>query len=149
MRLSLRLLLAASIVLASTSATAGIYTNDLSKCLVSSTNKEDRVALVKWMFTAASAHPAVSEIASITDQQIEIANQQVGDLFMRLLTESCLTQTKEAVTYEGMFAIQQGFQVLGQVAGQEMFASPEVAAGMAILQKYIDNDRIEAAVSDK
>ncbi len=128
------------------SAQAGVYTDELSKCLVSSTSKDDRIALVRWMFAAASAHPAVSSIAATTPQQLDDANRSVGELFMRLTTVSCREQTKNAILYEGQLAIQGGFEVLGQVAGTEMFSSPEVAAGMAGLEKYIDNTKISELV---
>jgi hypothetical protein len=36
------------------------------------------------------------------------------------------------------------FQVLGQVAGQKLFTSPEVVAGMAGLKKYLDVEKLKA-----
>lgn len=138
------LLFATSLTIVSSVSSAGVYTDELSKCLVSSTTAQDRVALVKWMFSAAASHPAVKDIVAITPEKIDQENQIIGKLFMRLISESCAKQTKEAIKYEGVMAIQGGFQVLGQVAGQEMFTSPEVANNMAGLQQYIDNDKIEA-----
>ena len=132
----------------SSSSVAGVYTDDLSKCLVSATTKEDRIALVRWMFAAASAHPAVKSISAVTPEQLDETNKNIGELFMRLTTESCREQTKNALSYEGILAIQGGFQVLGEVAGQEMFASPEVASGMAGLEKYIDNQAFESLMSE-
>jgi hypothetical protein len=35
-------------------AAAGPYSDDLAKCLVKSTTKEDRVSLIRWLFAAAS-----------------------------------------------------------------------------------------------
>ncbi|EJL6388285.1 hypothetical protein NMR74_004519 [Vibrio parahaemolyticus] len=134
-------------LLASSNALAGVYSDELSKCLVSSTTKGDRVELVKWMFSAASAHPAVKTISSITPVQMEEANKNVAQLFMRLTTESCLEQTKNAIAYEGTLAFQSSFQVLGQVAGQEMFASPEVVAGMAGLEKHLDEEKLSSILS--
>ncbi len=135
--------------LVSSNALAGIYSDELAKCLVSSTTKADRIELVKWMFSAASAHPAVKTISSITSDQMEEANKNVANLFMRLTTESCLEQTKNAIAYEGALAFQSSFQVLGQVAGQEMFASPEVTAGMAGLEKHLDEDKLSVILSEK
>jgi len=40
-------------------------------------------------------------------------------------------------------------EVLGQVAGQELFSSPEVASGMAGLQKYLDADQLKALAATK
>lgn len=123
---------------------ADIYTDDLSRCLVESTTREDKFSLVKWMFSAASQHPAVGSIANVSEQQLDETNQRTAELFVDLLTESCREQTIKAVKYEGQVAIQSGFKVLGQVAAGELFASPEVAAGMAGLQKHIDAEKLQS-----
>ncbi|GGA72225.1 hypothetical protein GCM10011369_12490 [Neiella marina] len=126
---------------------AGVYTDELAKCLVSSTSPQDRAALVRWMFIAASHHPAVKDIASVSSAQINDGNRSTADLFVKLMTESCREQTSNAVKFEGPIAIQGGFQVLGQVAGQELFTSPAVASAMADLQSFIDQEKIEAVLS--
>ena len=119
------------------------YTDDLSRCLVESTATADKVSLVKWMFTAASLHPAVSSIASVSEKQLDDANKETAELFVKLLTESCREQAQKAVKYEGPYAIQAGFKVLGQVAAQELFSSPEVSAGMAGMEKHFDTEKLE------
>ncbi len=122
---------------------AGLFTDDLSRCLVSSTSAADKISLVKWMFTAAALHPAVSSIASVSKEQLDEANKKTAQLFEKLLTKSCREQTIKAVKNEGTAAIQSGFQVLGQVAARELFTSPEVAAGMAGLEKHFDAKKLE------
>jgi len=125
------------------SAHAGPYGDDLAKCLVDSTTKEDRIALVRWMFTAAAANPAVASIAKVTPKVMDEANASTGTLFMRLLTDSCKEKAKTALKYEGPATIQLSFQVLGQVAAGEMFATPEVREAMSGLEKYVDKKKIE------
>ncbi|WP_105255567.1 hypothetical protein [Pseudoalteromonas sp. T1lg75] len=139
---------ACAALLLSSQSIAGIYTDDLAKCLVKSTSPQDRTQLVQWMFAAASAHPAVQDISNVTGQQMETANKLTAGLFMRLLTVSCKEQTRDAIRYEGPFAIQGSFEVLGQVAGQELFASPEVTQSIAGLEKYIDSSKIDDVVND-
>lgn len=124
-------------------AHAGLYTDDLSRCLVEQTTKEDRSAMVQWMFTAMATHPAVASLAKVTPEQIEVANKTVGELFMRLLTDSCLEQSRKALVYEGPATIQLSFQVLGQVAAGELYANPEVLKAMSGLQKYTDPKKLE------
>ncbi len=128
----------------SLTAHAGLYTDDLSRCLVEKTSKEDRASLVRWMFAAAAAHPAVAPIAKVSMEQQDGANKAVGELFTRLLTGSCKEKAKNAITYEGAAAIQMSFQVLGQVAGSELFQSPEVARVMAGLEKHVDKKKLDA-----
>jgi len=63
---------------------------------------------------------------------------------MKLLTDSCKTEAQKAVQYEGQTTFQIAFEVLGKVAGQELFSSPEVAANLKGLAKYIDVEKIKA-----
>ena len=133
--------------IAASSVQAGPYTNDLSKCLVESTSARDRSALVKWMFSAASSHPAVRSISSVSKQQLDAANKDTAELFMKLLTKSCRQETEKALKYEGEATIHTSFGVLGQVAGQELFASPEVALAMSGLEKYLDEDKLNALMT--
>jgi hypothetical protein len=122
---------------------AGPYSDDLSKCLVAKTTEADRVQFVQWMFSAASLHPAVKPLAVVTPEQLDAANKRTAELFMKLLTESCRQESAAVVKYEGLAAFQSSFQVLGQIAGNELFASPEVAAGMAGLEKYFDKEKLQ------
>ncbi|PMG47315.1 hypothetical protein BCU90_03950 [Vibrio lentus] len=131
-------------VLVSGNAVAGVYTDELTKCLVSSTTKEDRVELVKWMFLAVSAHPAVDKVSAVTPSQMDESNKKVAKLSMRLTTEACLEQTKDAIAYEGDVALEKSFQILGEVAGKEMFSHPEVIKSMAGLDKHLDSQRVMA-----
>ena len=138
-------LLAAIVLTGASAAHAGPYTDDLSKCAVESTTAEDRVDLVRWMFAAASSHPAVKPISSVSAETLDQANQKMAGIVMRVLTESCRAQAEKAVKYEGgAVAIQTSFQMLGQVAGQELCASPEVATAMNGMEKYIDATKLEA-----
>lgn len=121
---------------------AGPYTDDLGKCLVESTSTRDRNSLVRWLFASASVHPAVSSIALVTPEQLEDSHAQAGDLFNRLLTDSCREETKKALQYEGEITIQTSFEILGRVAGQELFSSPEVNANMSGIEKYLDQEEI-------
>lgn len=130
-------------------AAAGPYSDDLAKCLVKSTTQEDRVSLIKWLFAAASRHPAVSSIANVSPAQLDEANKTIGALTMRLLTDSCRDEAQKAIQYEGLVTLQLSFQVLGQVAGQELFRSPEVASSMAGLQKYLNSDQLKALAGTK
>lgn len=133
-------------LLANLPAYAGPYTDDLSKCIIESTTANDRIEFVKWMFSAMSRHPAVKSMSSISEQQISEANEKVAELFMKLMTETCKDKAQKAVKYEGQIAIQTGFQILGQVAAQELFSDPDVAALMSGLDKYIDNEKLNSAL---
>jgi len=123
-------------------ANAGVYSDDLSRCLIESSTPSDKMVLVKWMFTAMSLHPAVKSIASVSTKQIDNANKETADLFIKLLTRSCKEQAIKAIKYEGAVALQSSFGVFGQVAAKELFSNPDVAAGMAGLNKYMNTKEI-------
>ena len=130
--------------LTSGGASAGVYTDALGKCLVDNTTMEDRTMLVRWLFTAASAHPAISSLSTVSAADRDAANETTARLFVRLLTDSCKDAAQTALKFEGAAAIQLSFQVLGQVAGAELFSNPQVAAAMGALDKHMDPAALEA-----
>lgn len=128
-------------------AHAGIHADDLSRCLAERSTTADKLTLVKWMFSASARHPAVKEIASITPAQSRQISKDTAEMFVRMLSEVCQEETRRAVKYEGEIAIQLAFGVLGQVAGQELFSTPEVTESLAELERYVDTDKLEATFS--
>lgn len=127
--------------LCSLSAQAGVYTDDLSKCLVKSTSTTDRVVLVRWMFAMLALHPAVQPLASVSAEQREGASKTAAGLFARLLTADCRNESVSALKYEGVAAIGSSFQVLGQVASRDLMTDPNVAKGMHQLGTDLDSDQ--------
>jgi hypothetical protein len=126
-------------------AHAGIYGDDLSKCLVKSTSTTDKSALVQWMFFAMALNSNVSSFTSIPEsKRIEI-DKSTAALFERLLADSCVTETRAAVKYEGSGAIGESFKLLGGVATQEMMTDPAVATGISNFAKYVDKARLKKA----
>jgi hypothetical protein len=125
-------------------AMAGMYGDDLSRCLVEKTTLEDKTLLVQWIFVAMAQHPSVSAMTRIKPEDIERNNKQAAELLTRLLTETCMEQAKKAIKYEGGVAIQTSFQVFGQSAARELFADPNVTKVMTGLEQYVDAKKIEA-----
>lgn len=133
-----RLIVMAAGLLAAGAVQAGPYTDDLSKCLVGKSTMDDHLVLIQWIYAALSRNPAVASMGTVSDVQVDKANQRMAELFTRLLTVTCKDQAKLALKFEGDFAMQQSFQQLGMIAGRDMFASPDVQKGMSGLTKYID-----------
>ena len=131
-----------------TTAFAGPYTDDLSKCLVASTTQNDRVALARWIFIAFSAHPSVAPLSAAKASDIDNSNAEISDLVMKLLTVSCREKTKMALQYEGPAAIQLSFQALGQVAGMELASNPAVQASMSGFAKRLDEAKLKALTTE-
>ncbi len=129
-------------------ARAGIYTDDLSKCLVKATTDADRLDLMVWIFDALASHPAVSSRVTITPAQREDSDRRAAKLLTRLLVEDCRSQTIDGVKYEGASAIQQSFTVLGQVAVGGLTSDPSVSKNIAGMAQYMDQEKFKKLLSD-
>jgi hypothetical protein len=114
-------------------AKAGPYTDDLSKCLVASTTPDDQIAFMRWLFSTLALHPGVSNLASITADERGAIDNKAIDLYVRLMTADCRQQMISAIKYEGVGAIQNSFQLLGQVAMRGLMGNAKVAEGMKTL----------------
>ncbi len=97
-------------------AWAGIYTDNLSKCLVRSTSKEDQLALIQWVFVAMAVHPAVQPYSKATPADREALTQKAGQLMQRLLTVDCRAEAILALKNEGTTTIENSFGTLGETA---------------------------------
>ena len=141
---SLRLAAFAALLAFVSSTHAGIYTDDLSRCLVDKTTTEVKTAFVQWIFVAMSQHPSVASMTRITASDVDHHNQVAGAMVMKLLTETCVDHFKKAMKYESPTALQTSFAVLGQAAAGELFAHPDVVKVMSGLDKYLDGNKLKA-----
>ena len=130
-------------LLAAGPSIAGLYTDDLSRCIVDSTSDADRTNLMRWIFVSMAQHPSVSALSNVKPPDLEAANKTIGQLFMHLLTETCAQKARDAVRIEGVGAIQSSFQVLGQVASVGLMSDPNVTKAMAGLEPFIDKAKLE------
>jgi hypothetical protein len=137
-----------AMLVTSGAARAGVYSDDLSKCLVRSATPTDQTAFVAWAFSAMSAHPAVSQYSNFTQAQRDELNQRVGKLYERLLTVDCHAETVAALKYEGANAMEQSFSVLGQVAFRGLMTDPAVTNVLSGLGKAVDTKKIEALAKE-
>ena len=94
-------------------------------------------------FAAATLHPEVRAIGSVTDAQRDELSRNAGKLFEKLITEACKAQTQDAVKYEGPTAFQSSFQVLGQVAAVGLFSDPTVSKFMSDFSNHIDMQKVQ------
>jgi len=128
----------------SLTAKAGIYTDDLSRCLIESATAEDKITLVRWMFTAMALHPAIKDMSNVSGEQRRKANMDMAELMVDLVTEKCLDKSKKAIEYEGEVALQSSFNLFGQIAGRELFANADVAKGLSDLDEYLEKDKLNS-----
>jgi hypothetical protein len=130
--------------LLSSRAEAGIYGDELAKCMVRSSTPADHITLVRWMFNSLARHPALQAFASITPEQREATDRNVAALTQRLLLTDCHKEAVDGLKYEGGEALLAGFRVLGQVAARDTFSNPLVAKELATLGLFLDKAKVAA-----
>jgi hypothetical protein len=130
------------------SASAGVYADDLGKCLAESSSPQDRAALVQWMFSGLSMNPAVKPMTDLTPQQRDTYNREAASVFERLLVRDCHSQAVKALKYEGNTAFQGGFEVLGRVAATTMMSEPAAAAELQRFISYMDMSKVTGLLAE-
>ncbi len=128
----------------SSSAEAGVFTDDLGRCMVEKSTDADKTQLARWMFAAMSKDPSLAKMANITQADRDKLNKGTADLFSRLMLVDCRQQAIAAVKNEGTSAFGQGGQVLGAAAAHKLMSSPEGEAELSKLDDYIDKKAWEA-----
>lgn len=145
---SFRSLVVAVTMLFSASVQAGVYSDDLTRCIVEASTPVDRIVLMQWLFTAMAQHPAVKSIASVPESKHNSASQRAAKTFKQLLG-TCKSQVENAVEYEGEHAIESSFEVLGKIAASGLFSHPDVAASIAKVAEYVGIEEAQTQTADK
>lgn len=135
--------LLATLLIAAPAANAGVYGDSLGKCLVSASSDQDKQQLMEWIFSAISLNPGIAPYVNLAADRRSEIDKTMASLFERLIGESCKKEAAEAIKFEGAAAFGSAFQLLGQVAGQQLFSSPEVTAGAETFYKHIDLEGLQ------
>ena len=125
-------------------AAAGVYADDLSKCLVKSATEQDRTVLMQWFFTVLASNPSIKSMSAATDEQRQDINRKTAELFMRLLTADCHGELVTALRNEGPSVMETSFSTLGQVAARGLFSNPATLRDMQGFTKYLDKNKLNA-----
>ncbi|BBB29390.1 hypothetical protein [Neptunomonas japonica] len=136
-------IMATSLILFSTVSYAGIFSDDLTRCLTEKTTSSDKTLIMKWMYAGMSKHPEISSSSTITDKQAQHLNQRTAELVVDLMTKRCTATAKKALKYEDKAAFVAAFQVLGKVAMKELMRNKEVNAHIGGIGKYISKEALE------
>ena len=128
-------------------AQASPQSDALSACMIKAASPEDHLVLMEWIFSLISRHPRVSGMVSISDARYEQINKASGELFTRLLTESCPAETSAAVRADGAAAISASFSALGEAAMTDLMGDPNVMNGVAGMVPYIDQNKLIGVLS--
>ena len=90
-----------------------------------------------------ASHPEIikyssPEIAATAEETDKVLAQ----LFTRLLSDSCLKQTKIAYRDGGAKAIEVAFQTFGQLAMQELMSNSDVNTTMGRFERHVDQRKL-------
>jgi hypothetical protein len=144
MRISFKALAITSLLALPASASAGVYGDDLGKCLVSASTEADKMVLVKWMFSAMAANPVLAPLATVSPETRKTYDQDMAKLAQRLILEDCRDKAVIALKNEGPAIFGTSFQILGTAAGQSIMEDPRTLSAGAAFAGYLDNAKIQA-----
>jgi hypothetical protein len=141
----LRILTAVFLMVCS-SAYAQSASEALAQCLAENTSGRDRKDLARWVFFAMASHPEIRQYAapSLTTDELK-THKAMADLVTRLLAESCLEQTQQAIVSGGSKTVEVAFRTLGELAMRELMSNPAVGESMSRFEKQIDQSRLGKA----
>jgi hypothetical protein len=125
-------------------AKAGIFADDLSRCVVTQATSEDQKTLIRWIFSAMATNPALDGLATISDQQRAAHDKAFAALTDRLLLSDCRPQLLLAIKNEGGNVIEQAFRVLGETAMRGVMGSKEAQAAISAFGAQMDEARWSA-----
>lgn len=146
----MRFLVLAGLMLCATgsSSEAGVFTDDLSRCIVAKASDGDKIELARWMFAAMSKNPSLSDMTNISQRQRDDLNKKTAELFTRLVVVDCRPQAVAALKNEGPHALGEAGQVLGAAASRQLLSSPEADAELGKMADFGDKSAWEALMKD-
>lgn len=119
-------------------ASASEVEDRLSECLVKTTTEADQKTVLQWTFVALSAHPDLQAYSQVSAEQRKILDQNLAQLLQRILLEQCASETKAVIQADGLQAVGNSFQQLGQITGAQILKTPEIKAQYKSVLSYLD-----------
>jgi len=116
-------------------------TDRFAVCMADNLNGKERKNLAKWIFFSIAAHPEIKPYSRASRQNVEESDQYVGKLITRLLTADCPGELKSASASDPL-ALQKAFEMVGQVAMQELMTNQEVMKTLTNYAQYADQEKI-------
>lgn len=110
----------------------------LSECLVQSTTAQDKTVVLQWTFVALAAHPDLKALSQVTPEQKQKLDQTLAQTLQRILVDQCASQTKAVIQTDGLKAVGESFQDLGQITGEQIMKTPEMKQQLKDVVRYVD-----------
>lgn len=127
-----------------TPAGAGVFTDDLSRCLVNKSTETDQNAFMAWMFSAVSSDPTLQKFTTLDRKARDQIAANAAASFQRLLLVECRKEAVAALKADGEESITQSFGQLGRSASRQLFQSPQAQTELETLGKNFDEAKMNA-----
>lgn len=121
-------------------------TTVFADCMVDTLNGRDRKNLARWIFLSITAHPVIKPYSSASIKDIQESDQYIGRLITRLLTVDCPNELNKANKSDPQ-AVEKAFQIVGQVAMQEIMTNQETMKALTNYLQYADQEKINEILS--
>ena len=136
------LLVVSALMGATQMASASATVDNLSNCLVKSTTDADKKVLLQWTFVALSAHPDLQSFSQVTTEQRDGLDKNLAQVLQRILVDQCSAETKAVIQTDGLQAVGDSFQELGQETGEQILKTPEIKDQYKGLVRYLDLSKL-------
>lgn len=137
-----------AIITAAGQAQAGIYTDDLTRCLLKSSSPADRQDFIVFVFAAMSAHPDVRQYSRMSDAERDASVGKASALMERLLLVDCRKEAVAAIKYEREESISGAFGALGETAMVDLSSHPAVDAVFNKLTETLDETKWDSLAKE-
>lgn len=85
------------------------------------TTVSDKTTVLQWTFVALSNHPELKQFSHVTEAQKNALDQSISmSIAAYFEVDQCSTQTKAVIQADGVQAVGESFQQLGQITGEEI-----------------------------
>ncbi|MCK7608232.1 hypothetical protein M0D70_02080 [Acinetobacter portensis] len=138
------LLVVSALMGATQMASASATVDNLSNCLVKSTTDADKKVVLQWTFVALSAHPDLQSFSQVTTEQRDGLDKNLAQVLQRILVDQCSAETKAVIQTDGLQAVGDSFQELGQETGEQILKTPEIKDQYKGLVRYLDLSKLVA-----
>ena len=121
----------------SANSQAGLYADELGKCMINNASELDKNNLIQWMFISMSKHPLNAKRVDKNDLYEQLISVSVGKLISDLTMNKCRKETELTKNVEGASGIVFAVGMLTSYAAQSMYENPDVKNYMDEADKYI------------
>ena len=120
----------------------------LAACLTDSLNGKERKQLAKWIYFSLAVHPEMKPYSNVSVDVRADTDKYVAALVTRLLVDDCASQLRIAQKADPS-SIRKAFELVGQVAMQEIMTNPDVTSAVSSYAQYIDQKRINSILAEE